>query len=82
PSTVSAFLWAWIFNSRFGLLNAAMMEVGLIERPEAWLSTAPGAMTAIVLTKVWLSIPLFMAFFLAGLQSLDKEQLEAARIDG
>ncbi|MBP0574326.1 sugar ABC transporter permease, partial [Mycobacterium tuberculosis] len=46
------------------------------------MSTAPGAMTAIVLTKVWLSIPLFMAFFLAGLQSLDKEQLEAARIDG
>jgi multiple sugar transport system permease protein len=82
PSTVSAFLWAWIFNSRFGLLNAALMEVGMIERPEAWLSTAPGAMTAIVLTKVWLSIPLFMAFFLAGLQSLDKEQLEAARIDG
>jgi multiple sugar transport system permease protein len=82
PSTVSAFLWAWIFNSRYGLLNAALMQLGLLDRPEAWLSTAPGAMAAIVLTKVWLSIPLFMAFFLAGLQSLDKEQLEAARIDG
>ena len=39
-------------------------------------------MTAIVMTKIWFSIPLFMSFFLAGLQSLDKEQIDAARVDG
>ena len=39
-------------------------------------------MAAIVITKVWLSIPLFMAFFLADLASLDGEQVEAARVDG
>ena len=39
-------------------------------------------MTAIVMTKVWLSIPLMMAFFLAGLQNMDREQVEAARVDG
>jgi len=82
PSTVTAFLWAWIFNSRYGVLNAFLFELGLIEFPQAWLATGAGAMTAIVMTKVWLSIPLFMAFFLAGLQNLDKEQMEAARIDG
>ena len=48
------------------------MELGCSSIPTAWLSTSGGAMTAIVITKVWLSIPLFMAFFLAGLQSLDK----------
>lgn len=82
PSTVTAFLWAWVFNSRYGILNALLMELGLLDHPTAWLSTSGGAMSAIVITKVWLSIPLFMAFFLAGLQSLDKEQLEAARVDG
>ena len=82
PSTVTAFLWAWVFNSRYGVLNAVLLELGLIEFPQAWLSTPTGAMTAIVMTKVWLSIPLFMAFFLAGLQNLDREQLEAARVDG
>lgn len=82
PSTVTAFLWAWIFNSRYGVLNAFLLELGLIEFPQAWLSTSAGAMIAIVATKVWLSIPLFMAFFLAGLQSLDREQIEAARVDG
>ena len=82
PSVVTAFLWGWIFNSRYGLLNYAAMEIGVIEFPQAWLSTSAGAMAAIVITKVWISIPLFMAFFLAGLASLDREQIEAARVDG
>ena len=82
PSTVTAFVWGWIFNSRFGVLNAMLVSIGAIDRPTAWLSTSAGAMTAIVITKIWFSIPLFMSFFLAGLQSLDKEQVDAARVDG
>ncbi|KQV12270.1 hypothetical protein ASC97_14035 [Rhizobium sp. Root1203] len=82
PSTVSAFIWSWIFNARYGVLNALLMEIGLIDVPQAWLSTPQGAMLAVVLTKIWLSIPLFMAFFLAGLQNLDREQVDAARVDG
>ena len=82
PATVAAFLWGWIFNARYGLINAAALEMGFIDYPTAWLSTSYGAMAAIVVTKTWLSIPLFMAFFLAGLQSMDNEQVEAARVDG
>lgn len=82
PAIVAAFIWGWIFNSRYGLLNALAMELGLIEFPQAYLSTPGGAMTAVVIAKVWLSVPLFMAFFIAGLQSMDREQIEAARVDG
>jgi multiple sugar transport system permease protein len=82
PSTVTAFVWGWIFNSRYGVLNAGLIELGLIDRQQAWLSDSTGAMVAVVVTKVWLSIPLFMSFFLAGLQSLDREQIDAARVDG
>lgn len=82
PATVSAFIFGWIFNSRYGVLNALAAEFGFIEYPVAWLSTTSGAMLAVVMTKVWLSIPLFMSFFLAGLASMDREQIEAARVDG
>lgn len=82
PSVVTAFLWSWIFNSRYGLINYGALELGLIDERVAWLSTSAGAMAAIVITKVWLSIPLFMAFFLAGLSSMDQDQIEAARVDG
>jgi multiple sugar transport system permease protein len=82
PGTVSAFVWGWIFNSRYGVLNAVLLDLGLIEFPTAWLSTPHGAMIAVALTKIWLSTPLFMVFFLAGLQNLDREQIDAARVDG
>lgn len=82
PSTVSAFIWAWIFNSRFGVINGLLLELHLIDVPRAWLSTPEGALVAVVLTRIWRSIPLFMAFFLAGLQNVDAEQIDAARVDG
>jgi multiple sugar transport system permease protein len=82
PSTVSAFIWGWIFNSRFGVLNGFLLELHLIDVPRAWLSTPEGALVAVVLTRIWRAVPLFMAFFLAGLQNLDREQIDAARVDG
>lgn len=82
PSTVTAFIWAWILNAQYGVLNAALLVAGLIDEPVAWLATPEGAMSGVVLAKTWLSIPLFSAFFLAGLQALPLEQVEAARIDG
>ncbi len=82
PATVSAFIWAWIFNSRFGVLNGALLSLGWIDHSVAWLSTSAGAMTAVVITKIWISVPVTTTFFLAGLQSIDREQLDAARVDG
>lgn len=82
PSTVVAFLWAWMLNGQYGLLNAVLLSLGVLDELVAWLATPEGAMAGVVLAKVWLSIPLFTAFLLAGLQSLPQEQVEAARIDG
>jgi len=82
PSTVTAFVWAWILNAQYGVLNAALLTVGAIDQPIAWLASSEGAMGGVVVAKTWLSVPLFAAFFLAGLQSLPLEQVEAARIDG
>jgi multiple sugar transport system permease protein len=82
PSTVTAFLAAWIFNGQYGVLNAILLSTGLITEPITWLAERHGAMASVVVTKVWLSVPLFMAFFLAGLQSVSQDQVDAARVDG
>ncbi|WP_109477374.1 sugar ABC transporter permease [Paraburkholderia sp. C35] len=82
PSTVTAFLAAWIFNGQYGVLNAILLSTGLISEPITWLAERHGAMACVVVTKVWLSVPLFMAFFLAGLQSVSQDQVDAARVDG
>ncbi len=82
PSTVTAFLAAWILNGQYGVLNALLLQVGIIQEPVAWLAEEKGAMVAVILTKAWLSVPLFMAFFLAGLQGVSQDQVDAARVDG
>lgn len=82
PSTVTAFLWAWIFNGQFGLLNAALEAVGLDQFARVWLADPTGAMIAVILAKVWLSTPVAMSFILAGLQSVSSEEIDAAMLDG
>lgn len=82
PTTVTAFLAAWIFNGQYGVLNAVLLSLGVIAEPITWLAEERGAMAAVILTKAWLSVPLFMAFFLAGLQGVSQDQVDAARVDG
>lgn len=82
PTTVTAFLAAWIFNGQYGVLNAALLQLGVIQQPVTWLAEERGAMIAVIVTKAWLSVPLFMAFFLAGLQGVSQDQVDAARVDG
>ena len=82
PSAVAALLWAWLLNGQYGVVNAFLIQAGVLAEPIAWLSHAAGAMTAVVLAKAWLSTALVMTFFLAALQSLSTDQVEAARLDG
>ncbi|PIF73815.1 carbohydrate ABC transporter membrane protein 1 (CUT1 family) [Variovorax sp. 54] len=82
PSTVTAFLWAWLLNGQYGVLNAMLLSLHVIDEPITWLATEYGAMAGVIVAKAWLSVPLFMAFFLAGLQGVSQDQVDAARVDG
>jgi multiple sugar transport system permease protein len=82
PSAVTALLWAWMLNGPYGVLNAYLMRIGVIHEGIAWLSTEAGAMAGIILAKTWLSTAFVMMFFLAALQALPGDQVEAARLDG
>jgi sorbitol/mannitol transport system permease protein len=77
--TVSAVLWKNVlFNPAFGLIAAVYAMLGL-PRPD-FLAEAP--MASVVTIIVWQWTPFMMLILLAGLQSLDHEQLEAVQIDG
>ena len=82
PSAVTAILWAWLLNGQYGVVNAFLLKIQIIQEPIAWLASATGAMAAIILAKAWLSTALVMTFFLASLQTLPMDQVEAARLDG
>jgi len=82
PGVVVSFLWMWIFNANYGVMNAILESLGLIDSPQAWLAQPGTAMTAVIVAKTWQSFPWMMVMLLAGLQTVPRELHEAAEMDG
>lgn len=82
PGTAIGFLWTWIFNGQYGVLNGFLMKMGLIEQGIAWLGRPTTALIGVIIARTWQMLPWYMAFLLGGLQGVSTEQIEAARIDG
>ena len=82
PGVVVSFLWMWIFNANYGVLNAVLEGIGLIDAPQAWLAQPQSAMAAVIIAKTWQSFPWMMVMLLAGLQTVPPELYEAAEVDG
>lgn len=80
-STVAtAAIWLWLLNPQYGLINVMLSWVG-IDGP-AWLYSSRWAMIAIVVMSVWAGFGANMIIYLAALQGVPNELLEAARLDG
>ncbi|MFH1368131.1 MAG: sugar ABC transporter permease [Elusimicrobiota bacterium] len=82
PTVVSAMLWRWIFNDRFGLINAVLIQLGLLNSPEAFLASPWLAKAAIVAAEVWKTTPFIALLLLAGMQMIPEELYESGKVDG
>ena len=82
PEIVTALAWKSIYDPIFGALNPILQEVGLIDEPLGWLSDPNMAMGSVIAVNVWKGIPFYTLLLLAGLKAIDREQLEAAEVDG
>jgi multiple sugar transport system permease protein len=75
-----AAVWRWLYHEEYGLFNEILQLLGL--SPVKWLSDPFWTMPTIILMSIWKSLGYTAMIFLAGLQGLDKELSNAARIDG
>jgi trehalose/maltose transport system permease protein len=82
PTIVSAKMWGWIFNDQFGILNDALLRLGLLDRALAWTADPHLVMATVVFADVWKTTPFMSLLILAALQMLPKDCYEAARVDG
>ncbi len=82
PTALSAIAWLWLFDATFSVFNWALVHSGLAERGINWLGEGGWAMSAIVIANVWRGTPFFAISILAGLQTVDRELLDAAAVDG
>ena len=82
PGTAIGFLWSWIFNGQYGILNNILKALGILETGIPWLGQTNTALLCVIIARTWQMLPWYMAFLLGGLQSVSLEQVEAAHIDG
>jgi len=82
PTALSAIAWLWLFDSTFSVFNWVIVHSGLATRGINWLGDSGWAMTSIIVANIWRGTPFFAISILAGLQTVDRELLEAASVDG
>jgi ABC-type sugar transport system permease subunit len=82
PTIVNALMWRWIDNAEYGALNAVLTQLGLLSDYQVWLSNSDIAMWMVILADVWKMTPLVAILLLAALQSVDRELVEVAKVDG
>lgn len=70
----------WLFDENVGVINRLLRAVGA--EGLAWQSEAGPAMTSLVLISVWTKIGFAMVVYLAALQAIPREYVEAAEVDG
>ena len=75
-------LWAWILNPTYGVGNAILISLGLLDAPKAWLSDTFWTMNVIILADAWKTVPNMTLLLLAGLQPIPDDLYEAAEVDG
>jgi multiple sugar transport system permease protein len=79
----SSLLWYWLFSYDFGLVNRALMDLGLIDKPVLWFgASADVAMWAVIVSIVWKVVGFGAILFVAAIQAVPSELGEAAMVDG
>lgn len=82
PGVVAAILWRFMYDPQLGLINSVLLSMGLVDRGIAWLAEPSIAMASSIVAAVWKGFPFSCVVYLAALQTIDQEQIEAAIIDG
>ena len=82
PMIVTMLLWKWVYNPQYGLLNKILELLQLEDFTTGWLTNTSTALVAVTFVSLWKTIPTYFVLFMAGLQSVPIELIEAAVLDG
>ena len=75
-------IWNWIYNPLFGILNRTLRDIGLGNLAKGWLGEPSTALYAVMITAIWSYIGFCVVVLYSGLQKVDSQLVDAAKIDG
>ena len=82
PAFVVYLVWRWLYDPLSGLINYALIDLGLVSTPIAFLSDRSTAMLSVIIAHSWRAFPFFAISFLAGMQTISQELYDSAQVDG
>ena len=80
--TMTAIVWRWALQGESGMLNSALMNLGIISENIQWLARAETAFPMQVMIGILVTVPFTTTIFLGGLSSIPDDLYEAASLEG
>jgi multiple sugar transport system permease protein len=78
----SSLLWYWLLDEQVGLFDKLLVDLHIIREPIVWFVSADLAFWAVVISITWKVVGFGVVLFVAGIQSINPDILEAAIMDG
>ncbi len=78
----SSLLWYWLFDQQVGLFDKALVDLHIANSMIVWFTNADWALWAVIISVTWKVVGFGMILFVAAIQSISKEVVEASMIDG
>lgn len=82
PPVVNGFLWGWLLNGEYGAFNGLLYQFGLINEYQYWLRDPNAQIFWVAVVHIWTRFAFPMIVLLAGLQGIQPELYDAAKVDG
>lgn len=80
--TMTAIVWRWALSGESGMLNSALMGLGVITENIQWLARSSTAFPMQILIGIIVTIPFTTTVLLGGLSSIPDDLYEAGRLEG
>ncbi|MEV7227357.1 MULTISPECIES: sugar ABC transporter permease [Polymorphospora] len=82
PVIATALVWQWMLDGHYGIISSNLQSWGFLPAGATPLGLEGTALFTVILVNIWRGFPFAMLVYWARMQSIDKAQYEAARVDG
>jgi N,N'-diacetylchitobiose transport system permease protein len=82
PTMAGSYVWLFLFDQDFGLVNEVLSSLGLPLSGHSWTFDRLSAFGLVAAEIVWCSFPFVMVTVYAGITAIPREVVEAAALDG
>lgn len=82
PGLVVGAIWSFILAGDYGVFNALLKALGIIDAPVFWKSNPNLSLYAVIIANIWLGLAFNMLLLSVGLVGIPKDLYEAAELDG